>query len=70
MKEGESVSVEFFSKRSKRGFSFSLAQRKEVKETSTLTKLSPILKGCNLLWGETALRKGFGKIHRACAPTG
>ena len=28
-------------------FSFSLAQRKEVKETSTLTKPLPIWRGCN-----------------------
>jgi hypothetical protein len=31
--------------------SFSLAQRKELKETSTLTKPSPILEGCKVrIW--------------------
>ena len=32
---------------SKPQLSFSLAQRKELKETSTLTKPLPILRGCN-----------------------
>jgi hypothetical protein len=32
---------------SKPQLSFSLAQRKELKETSTLTKPSPIWEGCN-----------------------
>ena len=39
--------------------SFSLAQRKELKETSTLTKPSPIWEGCNCLRGQAALRQSF-----------
>jgi hypothetical protein len=48
-----------FSKRTKRNFSFSLAQRKEVKETSTLTKPLPIWRGCKLKIAETAIFRTF-----------
>ena len=47
--------------------SFSLAQRKELKETSTLTKPSPIWEGCNCLRGQAALRQSFGMARKACA---
>ena len=40
-------------------FSFSLAQRKEVKETSTLTKPLPIWRGCKLKIAETAIFRTF-----------
>ena len=48
-----------FSKRTKRNFSFSLAQRKEVKETSTLTKPLPIWRGCKLKIAEAAIFRTF-----------
>ena len=53
----------FFSKRSKRILSFSLAQRKEVKETSTLTKPLPIWRGCKLKIAEIAISRN-GLVSR------
>ena len=47
--------------------SFSLAQRKELKETSTLTKPPPIWGGCSWLRAEAALRQFFGKVYKAFA---
>ena len=42
------------------------------KGLQSLHQTSSLFKGTrlNLLRGKTALRKGFSKIHRACAPTG
>ena len=51
-------------------FSYFLWRRERSKETSTLTKPSPIWEGCNWLRGQAALRQGFGMAHRAFAPSG
>ena len=43
---GDMTEILLFEKKQK-GISFSLAERKELKETSTLTKPLPIWRGCN-----------------------
>ena len=50
--------------------SFLLAQKKELKKTSTPTEPPPILGGRNCLRGHAALRQGFGMAHKAYALKG
>jgi len=50
--------------------SFSLAQRKELKETSTLSKAFPYMGRMQFEIAETADFKGFGIARKACALKG
>ena len=50
--------------------SFSLAQRKELKETSTLSKAFPYMGRMQFEIAETADFKGFGMAREACALKG
>ena len=49
---------------------FSLAQRKELKETSTLSKAFPYMGRMQFEIAETADFKGFGIAREACALKG
>jgi hypothetical protein len=52
------------------GMSFSLAQRKELKETSTLTKAFPYMGRMQLIPRTGSLHQSFGMARKACAPKG
>jgi len=63
-KKGLDAYYLLFEKKQK-GLSFSLAQRKELKETSTLTKTLPIWRGCNWKSRRPTICQSFGMIHKA-----
>ena len=65
--KGKLYSLTFFGAKKKKRFSYFLWRRERSKETSTLTKPSPIWEGCNCLRGQAALRQGFGMARKACA---
>ena len=50
--------------------SFLLAQKKELKKTSTLSEPPPIWGGRNWLRGQAALRQSFCMAHKAFALKG